>query len=72
MFGLRTRECLVDTRLDVAFRLAADGCQFGNHKVSRTFEHTLFTEREGFEIAQIGQMLENIGNFEDVSGTHFF
>lgn len=72
MFGLRTRECLIDTRLDVAFRLAADRGEFGNHKISRTFEHTLFAEREGFEIAQIGQMLEDIRNFEDVSGTHFF
>ena len=72
MFGLRTRECLIDTRFDVAFRLAADGCQFGNHKVPRTFEHALFTKRDGFDIAQIGQMLEYIRDLEDVSSPHFF
>jgi hypothetical protein len=34
VLGLRTRKCLIDTRLDVAFRLAADRCQFGYNQVT--------------------------------------
>ena len=44
MLGAGTGEGLFDARLDVAFGLAADGCQFGDHKVACAFKHPLLTE----------------------------
>jgi len=34
VFLLRTRKCLIYTRLDVALRLPADGRQLGDNKVT--------------------------------------
>lgn len=72
VFRSRARERLIDTWLDVAFGLATDGGQFRNYEITRPFEHALFAKREWFDLAQIGQMLEDISYLEDVAGTHFF
>jgi len=72
VFRSRARECLIDTRLDIAFGLATHGRQFRNNEVTGPFEHPLFAKGEGFDLAQIGQMLEDIRHFEDVSSPHFF
>jgi hypothetical protein len=66
-----TRECLIDARFDIALGLAANCSQLRHNKIARPFEHTLFAERERFDIAEIGQMLEHVGNREDVASAHF-
>ena len=71
MFRAGTSDGLIYSRLNIAFGLAADGGQFGDNKVARPFQHPLLAERERLEIAQIGQMLEHIGYFKNISGAHF-
>lgn len=44
MFRASSRESLFHARLDIAFRLAANGSQLRNNEISRTFEHPLFTK----------------------------
>jgi hypothetical protein len=51
MFAVGTSECLVDARLDTAFRLATHCCQLGHHEISGALEHPLFAKRERFDIA---------------------
>jgi len=71
VLGVSTRECVIDARFDIALGLAANCGQLRHDKIARTFEHPLFAEREWFDIAEIGQMLEHIGNLEDVARAHF-
>jgi hypothetical protein len=71
VFGVGSCECLIDARFDVALWLAAHGCQLRNYKIAGPFKHALFAEREGFNIAQICQVFEHSGNFENVAGAHF-
>jgi hypothetical protein len=44
MLGAGTSKRLLNSRLDIAFRLAANGCQFRNHQVPSALEHSLFTK----------------------------
>jgi hypothetical protein len=44
MLGTGAGEGLFDSRLDVAFGLAADRCQFGNDKVTCALKHALLTK----------------------------
>ena len=53
MLGVSTCECLIDARFDIALGLAANCGQLRHHQIARTFEHPLFAEREGFNIAEI-------------------
>ena len=39
-----TSQSLFYARLDVAFRLAANGCQFGNHQIAGPLEHPLLAK----------------------------
>ena len=70
VFIAGARESLLDSWLDVAFRLPTDGSQLRNHQVVRTFEHALFAERERLEMAQVSKVLEHVGDFEDIAGPH--
>jgi hypothetical protein len=45
---------LLDSRLDIAFRLATNRRQLGDYEIMRAFEHALFTERKRLEVAQVG------------------
>src|SRR6185369_17368840 len=72
VLGVSTRECLIDARFDIALGLAANCGQLRYHQIARTFEHPLFAEREWLDVAEIGQMLEHVGNLEDVASAHFF
>src|ERR1700687_1357596 len=61
---------LIDARLDVAFRLAADGSEFGNHQVAGPLEHPLFAKRKRFDMAEIVKMLEHLGHLKNIAGAH--
>jgi hypothetical protein len=70
MPGTGARKRLVNARFDVAFGLATDCSQFGNDKITSSFEHSLFAERKWFEVAEISEMLQDIGDFEDIACSH--
>ena len=53
MLGVGTSECLIDARFDVALGLATHRCQFRNYEITSSFEHPLFAERKGIDVAQI-------------------
>jgi len=63
-------QSLFDPGLDVAFRLPTNCGQLGNDEISRALEHELLAKRKGLKVAQIGQMLEHVSDFEDISGPH--
>ena len=44
MFRAGTCESLFDARFNVAFRLAANSCQFRNHQVTSPLQHSLLTK----------------------------
>ena len=71
VLGVSTSESLIYARFDIALGLAADCSQLRDDKITRTFEHPLFAERERFSVAQIGQMLEHISHLEDITRPHF-
>ncbi len=63
-------QCLFDARLDVAFRLAADGSEFGNHQVAGPLEHPLLAKRKRLDMAEIVKMLEHLSHLKDIAGAH--
>jgi hypothetical protein len=65
MLGAGASESLFDARLDIAFGLATDGRQFRDDKVT-------LAERERFEMTQVCQVLEHIGDLENVARAHLF
>lgn len=72
MLCASARERLFDSRLDAAFGLATDGCQFRDDQITRTLKHPLLAEREWLEMAQKRQILEHLCDFEDVARAHLF
>ena len=63
-------QCLIDARLDVAFRLTADGSEFGDHQIAGPLEHSLLAKRKRFDMAEIVKMFEHLGHFKDIAGAH--
>src|SRR5437879_6260499 len=46
-------ERILNPRSDVAFRLAADRSQLGNHQIARALEHALLAKRERLDVTQV-------------------
>ena len=63
---------LIDSLFDFNFGLAHDRGNFRNQKESRAIQHALFTERQGFYLAEVHQVLEYLGHMEDGTGAHPF
>ncbi len=63
-------QCGIDAGLDAAFGLPTNSGKFRNYQIAGTLQHSLFAERERLNLAEITKMLEHIGDFEDVAGSH--
>ena len=70
MPGAGARQSLFDARLNTAFGLAAHGGQLGDDEITRTLKHPLLAETEGLNMAQESQILEHVGDLENIAGTH--
>jgi hypothetical protein len=72
MLGARSCEGLFDARLDIAFGLATNGGKFGDNQVTSALKHALLAERERFEMAQVCQVFEHVGDLENIACAHLF
>ena len=70
MLGAGARQSLFYARFDIAFGLATDGSQFGDDQVARTLQHPLLAKTERLEMAQERQVLEYVGDLENIAGAH--
>lgn len=71
VFSAGARKGLFDAWFDVAIGLAADGGELRDDEVAGAFEHSLFAETERLEVAEVGEILEHVGDFKDVACSHF-
>ena len=72
MPSARAGERLFDTRLDVALWLSSRSSKLGDYEVAYPLKHALFAERERLEVAQVGKVLQNVCDLEDVARAHLF
>src|SRR5882672_1628855 len=70
MLHTSTSESLFYAWFNIAFRLAANRCQFRNHQVASPLKHPLLTKRKRLEVTEVGQVLEHVCSFKNVAGAH--
>ena len=70
MLGASAHQSLFNARFDIAFGLATDGSQFGDDQIARALQHPLLAKTERLEVAQESQILEHVGDLENVAGAH--
>src|ERR1051325_158856 len=70
MTSASLRQRGIDTRLDVAFGLAANCSELRNHQIAGPLKHSLLAKRERLDLAKKTKMLQHFGNFENIAGPH--